>query len=385
MLNKYLAPYLFLLFVPHIASAQSESVPPVPDYRSDRESESISLGVGQQTSIPAKGVRSYSEGAPGIVDVRLPKDGSQFIIVALRPGQTTLLLFMMDGSQIQYQIRVDRSETSVDQGVAVVDNIRLDFYFVQLSKAGNRQLGIGWPGTIGANLRMSASYDLLGGGFQNATAMIADQVLPRLDMAQTGGWAKVLRQAAVITSNGNEAQFASGGEVNIPVQGALTAEIRKINFGSDIRVLPRYDKRTGRIELQVQADVSDLTDPGADVPGRITANLRTLVNLELGQSLVLAGLNSKNQRSAKTGIPGLSQIPILGLLFGSESDQEEQVENLVFIIPSVVDAVSLQSRDRIGEAMLIYDDFAGNLDDVDMLDQIKKTPPRRYYPQNQKR
>lgn len=384
MLNRGWLLCAWMLLVPSQVYAQIDAVAPTSEFRSDRETQTINLTVGQQTIVPAKGVRSYSEGAPGIVDIRLPKDGTQFVVVALRPGQTTLLLIMMDGSQVQYQIRVDKADGTADQGVAVVDNIRLDFYFVQLSESNNRQVGIGWPGTIGANFKLNASYDLLGGGFQNATAMIADQVLPRLDMAQTSGWAKVLRQAAVITSNGNEAQFASGGEVNVPVQGALTAEIRKINFGSDIRVLPRYDKRTGRIELQVQADVSDLTDPGADLPGRTTANLRTLVNLELGQSLVLAGLNSKSRRSSTTGVPGLSKIPILGLLFGSDGNQEEQIENVVFIVPSVVDAVSLQSRDRIVEAMEIYDDFSGDLDDVEMLDPVKKTSIR-YYPQNPKR
>ncbi|MCB9666544.1 MAG: pilus assembly protein N-terminal domain-containing protein [Myxococcales bacterium] len=377
LIRRYLL-MTWIVFVPQISSAQSESVPPVSEYRTDRESRSISLAVGEQTSLPAKGVRSYSEGAPGIVDVRLPKDGSQFIIVALRPGQTTLLLFMMDGSQLQYHIQVSRSDSLSNQGVEVTDNIRLDFYYVQLSETSNQQIGIGWPGTIGGSFKMAASYDLLGGGFQNATAVVADQVLPRLDMAQTNGWAKVMRQAAVITSNGNEAQFASGGEVNVPVQGALTAEIRKIAFGSDIRVLPRYDKRTGRIELQVQADVSDLTDPGADVPGRTTANLRTLVNLELGQSLILAGLNSQSKRTATTGIPGLSQIPLLGLLFGSTGEQEENIENLVFIVPSVVDAVSLQSRDRIGEAMTIYDEFSGDVDEIDMLGPIKRTPRPSY-------
>ncbi|QQR90965.1 MAG: pilus assembly protein N-terminal domain-containing protein [Myxococcales bacterium] len=356
--------------------AASQDVPDVQSSAS-REQRNLSMSVGEQSSIPARNVRSNSEGAPGIVDVRLPKDASQFVLVALRPGTTTLLFIMMDGSQVTYNISVSKASSATDN-VQAIDNIRLDFYFVQVSESYNHNLGIGWPGSVAANFTANVGIDLITGSFQGATATIADQILPRLDIAQTAGWAKVMRQAAVITSNGNEAHFASGGEVNIPVQGALTAEIRKIAFGSDIRVLPRYDKRSGRIELQVQADVSELTDPGADVPGRSTSALQTLVNLELGQSLILAGLNAKSERKANTGLPGLSQIPLLGLLFGSEAKQSENVENLVFIVPSVVDAVSLQSRDRIAEALEIYDDFSGNTDDVELLDPIKKNSPRYY-------
>src|SRR5688500_19335992 len=47
-----------------------------------------------------------------------------------------------------------------------------------------------------------------------ATASIVDQVLPGLDIAATHGWAKVLKHSTVVTSNGSEAKFESGGEQN---------------------------------------------------------------------------------------------------------------------------------------------------------------------------
>lgn len=67
--------------------------------------------------------------------------------------------------------------------------------------------------------------------------------------------------------------------MNIPVQGALTAEVRQIEFGSDIKVLPRYDRDTGRIELTLHAEVSDLTEASSSgIPGRVTSSLDTVVN-----------------------------------------------------------------------------------------------------------
>jgi pilus assembly protein CpaC len=360
-----------------------------PDFAASQDDINIDLNLGEQQVIPSEGVRSYSEGTPGIVDVRLTKDASQFVLVGMRPGTTTLLFIMLDGSQRHYRITVKDPNAKLlrdkplpanepPNRVTAEDNIRLDFYFVQLSKAYQHQIGIGWPGAIGGG-HLNTSFNLMSGSFTEATAVVTDQVLPRLDVAQSAGWAKLMRQAAVITANGKDADYSGGGEVNIAIQGALTAEIRQIKYGSTIKVLPRYDRETGRIELTIRAEVSDLTDSsGSAIPGRVTSNLDTVVNLELGQSLALAGLTARSQSHTQTGLPGLSQIPILGVFFGSNAVRDQEVENVVFIVPTVVDAVSLQARARIREAMLIYEKYSGDLDEVQFIEPGKpKQKPRR--------
>jgi pilus assembly protein CpaC len=335
------------------------------------EIQNIELQVGEQRVIPSDNVRSYSEGAKGIVDVRLTKDATEFVVVALKPGATTLLFLMIDGAERHYRITVDDADGSKSNSkdvntVRSKDNIRLDFYFVQMNKNYRHQVGLGWPGTFAPTL--NAQYDLKGGNLDSATAVIANQALPRLDMAQVSGWAKVMRQAAVVTANGEKASFSGGGEVNFPIQSALTSSLHKIPFGSVIDVEPRYDANTGRIELHLHADISELdTDNGTSVPGRMTSTLDTQVNLELGQSLILAGLTARSERRSKSGLPVLSQIPILGILFGSHGRTEEESENIVIIVPSVLDTVSMQDRSRIENALAAYTDYAGNLDDVDLV------------------
>jgi pilus assembly protein CpaC len=337
----------------------------------------LALEVGEQKVISSDGVRSYSEGTPGIVDVRLTKDASQFVLVGQRPGTTTLLFIMMNDDEQHYRIAVAETRAQTTAGkpdeqqlerVVPRDNIRLDFYFVQLSTAYRHQIGMGWPGAVSGG-QFSASFELMSGSLTEATAVVADQALPRLDIAQSKGWAKLLRQAAVITVNGGEAVFSGGGEVNVPIQGALTAEVNTIEFGSHIKVQPRYDRESSRIQLAIHADVSDLSeDSGTGVPGRVTSSLDTEVNLQLGQSLVLAGLTSRSQTQGQTGLSLLSQIPIIGILFGSNALRSQETENLIFIVPTVVDAVSLQARSRITEALAIYGDYSGDLDDVQLID-----------------
>src|SRR5690606_27449292 len=104
-------------------------------------------------------------------------------------------------------------------GVPVRENIRLDLYFVQLQESYSHQIGLAFPGSIGGQgiARVQMNLDLTSFTLQSATAQIANQALPRLDIAQASGWARLLRQAMLVTANGQEAEINSGGEVNVVV------------------------------------------------------------------------------------------------------------------------------------------------------------------------
>jgi pilus assembly protein CpaC len=398
--------------------------------------QEIGIAVGESRTIPAGDVKQYSEGSPGIADVRLTPDGAKFVIVGQRAGSTSLLMIKNDGTQVDWVINVfSRSpelverelsqllegypglrirrvgarlfieggvandmeqkrttqiaalypgqvESLVTVGTGAIDrklNIRVDFFFVQYDKSSNWQIGISWPGKFGGGTAantfdfnyvkdatgsnpLTASVGLTSGG----TSMVVNQALPGLDLASLRGWVKVLKQATVITTNGNEARFENGGEQNYPVQSGLVASIEKIQFGTTVSVLPRYDPVTRNLEVKVQAEIADLTPPvsSSPLPGRDTSKLSTLVFLKLGQSLVLSGIRTRSERRSTNGIPGLSWIPVLGVLFGSMSDEWRDVEGAVFIIPSVVESVPRGQFDMVKEALDQYDDYSGGIRDV---------------------
>ena len=48
------------------------------------------------------------------------------------------------------------------------------------------------------------------------------------------------------------------------------------------------------------------------MPGRNIARVDTLVNLQLGQSIVLSGFRGRSSTQSSTGLPWLAQIPLLG-------------------------------------------------------------------------
>ena len=345
------------------------------------QTRDVALAVGESRTISAVDVANYSEGTPGIIDVKLTSDASQFVVVGLKPGSTSLLLIGRDGKQTNVVLNVfarspeqvasevtqlidgytgvrvrrvgarffieggvsnevdlkrieqlaklypGQVESLVGVGAGAADrntNIRIDVYFVQYEKDSSYNVGISWPAVIGgASLQSNVGYDFIA---HTATVQAAavNQPLPGLDIATTHGWAKVLKQATVITTNGVEAKLGNGGEQNFSVANGLTSTIRPISFGTTVTVVPRFDPQTRDLEVKVDADVSDLTPSisGTSLPGRQTANLTTLVHLKLGQSLVLSGIHTFAKTHSVTGIPILSEIPVLGVLFGGHSDSE---------------------------------------------------------------
>lgn len=333
----------------------------------------IVLRVGEQKSLSARGIRSYSEGAPGPVDIRITRDQSRFVIVGKQEGTTSLLLIKDDGDQLQYTISVIAADAH--KGFGSRENIRLDLYFVLIQDRYSHQIGLNWPGNIGSTIAPSEAAIAITGGSAQATQsafqILPQTFLPSFDLAQAKGWAKTYRQATLVTANGTEAVFTSGGEFNVQVENNLTVDVQAIEFGTKISVLPKYDSETGRIELEIVAEVSDLDAAKGvrGIPGRITTHVETLVNLELGQSVSLAGIRARTERRKKNGIPGLALIPFVGALFGTNSRQTDDNESYMLVVPSVVEPVSLSQRDRVEEALRVYESFHGGVDGHDLMDQ----------------
>ncbi len=416
------------------ASAIAQTAPTGPNARPPAGSSSseISIAVNEQYSVPSANIRSYSEGTPGIVDVRIPNNSDRILLVGMRPGNTSLLVIRNDGSQQTYTINVFRlpmetvrtqttqllqgySGVTINQvggriflegGVAneqqqrrvqqiatlypgqveslvsvdptIVErriNVRVDLYFVELSRNASYIFGIRWPSAFGPAGQADAltgrlTLPLLGGGGTppsfNLTGVIS-QALPRLDLASNAGWARVHRQATVVTANGVEARYRSGGEVNVQVANGLTSTVQAITFGTNLTITPRFDPSTSRVDVRVVAENSELVETGAPVPGRNISQIETLVNLQLGQSIVLSGMRGRTLTVGSSGLPGLAQIPVIGALFGSQTRREQENEMVVFLVPTVIEGMTRQAEDRVANALRSYEEFGGNVGEANLM------------------
>ena len=143
---------------------------------------------------------------------------------------------------------------------------------------------------------------------------------------QTKGLFQSLAEPNLIASNGKEASFLAGGEYPYPVVQAGTTSnsitIMFKEFGIRLHFTPTV-LGGDLIHLKVRPEVSALDFSNAVV-------------LDDGQTFAVAGLMNNTLTSQLGKIPGIGDIPILGLLFKSKAYQKNQTELVVMITPSII-------------------------------------------------
>ena len=157
--------------------------------------------------------------------------------------------------------------------------------------------------------------------------------------------AEILAEPNLLTTSGQEASFLDGGSFPIPViqsgatAGAVTVMYEE--YGVKLRFLPVITPRnTIRMRVAPEYSVIDTTTSveieGFSIPGLKTEKTESTVELESGQSLVIAGLMDRTLTKNLSKIPGLSNIPLLGKLFQSQVWKRENAELLVIVTPELV-------------------------------------------------
>jgi pilus assembly protein CpaC len=250
-------------------------------------------------------------------------------------------------------------------------NIKLDLHFVQFNKNASHRLGVNWPGNIGSHLNAQGqpsvsflyTYDFVLRAATQGQLVIAENLLPSLDILGIRGWAKIKNVVSVVTTNGGSATYHTGGEVNVKISTSLGQSVlQKIPFGVQLTVQPRLDPQSGLIVVSIDAEQSQLTPiAGQDVPGRLLTQTKTNVHVKIGQSIMLSGFKESTQSVNGTGIPGLMSIPILGYLFKSELGDSTDTENVLFITPTVIEQASPENARRIEDALKRYEDYGSTI------------------------
>ena len=165
---------------------------------------------------------------------------------------------------------------------------------------------------------------------------------------------EILAEPNLLTLSGHPANFLAGGEFPFPTLqgggagvGQITIQFRE--FGVRIHFLPTVTPR-GTIRLAVTPEVSSLdyanglTVSGFTVPGLSMRRVQTEVELENGQSFVIAGLLDNRTIENLSKIPGLGDIPLLGKLFQSRQIQKTNTELLVLVTPEIVRPIPAGSK-----------------------------------------
>jgi pilus assembly protein CpaC len=165
---------------------------------------------------------------------------------------------------------------------------------------------------------------------------------------QTKGLFQSLAEPNLVAESGKDASFLAGGEIPIPVAqgtgGNVAISVQYKEFGVRLGFTPVINGN--RVHLKVKPEVSTLdfanavSLQGFRIPALATRRTETELELADGQTFAIAGLLNNNMTSTLQKIPGIGDIPILGLLFKSKAAQKNQTELVVMITPQILTRTS---------------------------------------------
>jgi general secretion pathway protein D len=101
-----------------------------------------------------------------------------------------------------------------------------------------------------------------------------------------------------------------------------------------------------KVALEVSSLGLEVRSPSGTLANRIgTRNASTTLRLKNGETQILAGLISTEDRRIADRVPGLGELPVIGRLFSSNDDRSEKTEIILLITPRIVrNLVRLDSR-----------------------------------------
>lgn len=205
-------------------------------------------------------------------------------------------------------------------------------------------------GTIGAGANSGAVTNGAAVASSAVSAAGRNATLIGLDAQKQDGIVKILAEPTVMAISGQEGSFLAGGKIFIPVvtraDGNVTYTLEEKEFGVSLRFRPTV-LADGRINLQVNPEVSELSSTGVTIassttsgttilPAFTTRKASTTVQLYDGQSFAIGGLMKSNASGNINAFPFLGEIPVLGALFRSHEYKTDRSELVFVITPRLV-------------------------------------------------
>lgn len=245
-----------------------------------------------------------------------------------------------------------RAEVVIDVELLEVDRTRFKQYGLQILSPGSE---IGVAGQVDVNQTGGLTLEQLsnlGRGdvfFTNLPGLYYRLLKQDTDT-------RTLANPQLRTSDGLPAQAKFGEEVPVPQvtfapfatggvnQQPITSFTYR-NVGVNIDITPRTH-HDDDVSLAVKIEVSSLSGTGySGLPTFGTRSITTTIRLRDGETNLLAGLIRDNERTILRGIPGLSDIPVLGKLFASNERETQQTDVVLMLTPRIIRVLDISEDD----------------------------------------
>lgn len=181
------------------------------------------------------------------------------------------------------------------------------------------------------------------GAFGTLTALFAPEASTLIGLElramQASDQGKVISSPSLLTADRTEASIEEGSDLpytQLNSRGTPSTAFKKAALGLRIKPVIAPDETSIQIEVEITKDSPQAGRSARGAPTVDTKRIRTLVQVENGGTVVLGGIFIEEQQHSAHGIPWLSDLPLVGGLFGTRHTVGNRRELLVFITPRIV-------------------------------------------------
>ena len=228
--------------------------------------------------------------------------------------------------------------------------VLIEVEVLEIARSKLLNLGITPPGSFTASASpVSGAKGLVLSDLshQSANTIGISSVSVTANALQTVGDTNTLASPRIRARNKEKAKILIGSRVPVITSStallsngtANSSSVQYLDVGLTLEVQPTV-YLDGDVAIKVGLEVSSITNTvvvqGTQAYTIGTRNANTLLRLKDGETQILAGLIQDSDTRNAAGIPGLSQIPIVGRLFGSHNSDREKNEIVLSITPRII-------------------------------------------------
>ena len=215
---------------------------------------------------------------------------------------------------------------------------------VDIASSPNNLAGTAQGGNSANSLLFTDNPLSAGSGFIG-TLLFGSQrsyFLARINALSQDGQANLVSRPRVLTLDNNEAVLQSTQEFYVRVQGKDTVDLYNISVGLVLRVTPTVIEQDGERKFKLLVRIEDGSQStsaqnGVDQIPLVSRNsIVTQALISEGESLLIGGYVIEEARKGESGVPYLSKLPGIGMLFRLDSKSSRRFERMFMITPRLV-------------------------------------------------
>jgi general secretion pathway protein D len=230
--------------------------------------------------------------------------------------------------------------------------VHIEAQVIEVKLAGDLKYGVDWyfrnlipPGLLEGGFIEATEDDSIGGGIWNFVGGDTAGIVTLLDNVSD---VRLLSTPSVLVRNNAEAKLDVGTKIPVnstsfnPINGdpgtgdGTYTQVQYLDTGVMLTVKPRIS-RDGTVFMEIDQEVSSPGAIGAGGNREVdTRNLVTEAAIKSGETVMLAGLILDGESIGSRGLPGLSRIPVIGGLFGTQTKSNNRSEVIILVTPRVI-------------------------------------------------